>query len=81
MDTAADVNVMSINVYKELFLDYSLSELRPVQANLRVYASSHMTVIELYVLHHKTQSLTFSITYQEGSMCLSCDDTFSPGLL
>ena len=44
---AADVNVMPVNVSNKLILDYSLSKLGSVQANLRMYKSTKMTVIEL----------------------------------
>ena len=55
LDTTADVNVIPISVYKNLFHDYSLNQLGPVQANIRMYNSTNMTVIEyvLYITTHK----------------------------
>ena len=74
LDTAADINVKTVRVDKNLFHDYSLSKLGPVQANLRVYNFIKMTFIESWVLHPKSQILTFSITDLKDSVLLRCTD-------
>ena len=64
-----------------MFHDCSLSRLGPVQAKLRGHKSTNITGIGLYILHHKSQILTFNITDLEGSVLFSCADTLSLGLL
>ena len=50
----------------------------PVQANLKVYNSTSISLIESCALYHlackTTQPLTFSTTDIEGSVLLSCGD-------
>ena len=40
-----------------------------------------MIVIGSSGLHYNSQTLTFNITYVEGSVILTCPDALSPGLL
>ena len=80
MDTAADFTVISLRACENLYHDYSLKKLGPVQANLRVYNSTSMTVIWSCVLQHKPKTLTFNITDLECGVLLSCADKLLLGL-
>ena len=81
LDTPVHVNVVPVSVHKNLFHNYSLSKLGPIQANLGVNNSTNLTVIGLCVLHHSLQTLTFNIADLEMSALLSCVDTILLGLL
>ena len=39
-------------VYRQLFQDYSLQKLGPVQLNMKVYSSTWMTVIGPCIIYH-----------------------------
>ena len=75
LDPAADFNVMPVSVYKKLFHDKSMSRFGPAQACLGVYNSNNKTLIGSCVLHHKSETLAFTITYLEGSVLLNHSDT------
>ena len=55
-----------------------------MQANLKVYNSPGMNDIRSFVFYdhvhnEATQALCFNVTDKEGSVLLSCADTFVPG--
>ena len=51
-DTAADVNIMLVSVYRKSSPDYSLSRLVPIQTKIKVYNSTIMNIIGSCVQYH-----------------------------
>ena len=77
-DTAADVNVMPVSVYRMVFQDPNLKNLKSMNMTLGVNTNSEIPVLgkcTLYLLHPKTKKYiptTFYVADHEGSVLLSC---------
>ena len=77
IDTAADVNVMPVSVYRMVFQDPILKSLKSMNMTFGVYTNSEIPVLgkcTLYLRHPETKKYiptTFYVADHEGSVLLS----------
>ena len=81
IDTAADVNVMPVSVYKMFFQDPLLKSLKSMNMALGAYTNSEIPVLgkcTLYLQHPETKKYILTTFYanHEGSVLLSCRSSF-----
>ena len=87
MDTCANVNIMTVSIYKLVFQDPDCTKLAPSsKLEIGTYTTNNIKVVGfciLYVVHPDTQCLqevTFHVTSHEGSVVLSCVTTLALSL-
>ena len=79
LDTCADVNIMSVSVYKLVFRDPNLEKLVPNKMQIGTYTNDTMKIVgtcKLCLLHLDTKKLKQTIFYvatNDCSMLLSCN--------
>ena len=82
IDTAADVNVMPVIVYRMVFQDPHLKSLKSTNMTLGAYTNSEIPVLgkcTLHLQHPETKKYmltTFYVAGHEGSVLLSCRSSF-----
>ena len=87
IDTCADVNIMSVSVYRLLYHDGDLKKLTPSQLQIGTYTTNTVKIIgtcKIYLVHpdcKKLNEATFYVASNEGSVLLSCDTSLTLGLI
>ena len=87
LDTCADVNSMTVSVYKLVYRYPNLEKLAPNKMQIGMYNNDTVKIAgtcKLYLVHPDTKSLietTFYVATNEGSMLLSCNSTLDLDLI
>ena len=87
LDTCADVNLMSVSVYKLVFQDPNMKKLDPSSLEIGTYTTDTVKIVGscvFYLVHLDTKKLmeaTIYVAMNDGSVLLSCKTTLMLGLI
>ena len=87
VDTCADVNLMSVSIYKKLFKVEDCTQIAPSNLQLATYTNKKVKIIgscNLYIIHPDTRCLEetwFYVAGNEGSILISCTTSLALSLI
>ena len=85
LDTAADVSMMSMSVYQQLFDDPQCQKLQPVTTNTVMHDHSKAEVLGSVTIpilkDNQKHGITFQVVPYEASTLLSCEQVTKHGLV
>ena len=87
IDTAAEVKLMPVSVYRLIYHDHDLEKITPCRLKIGTYTTDTIKIIGttiIYLIHpdsKKLREMTFYIALNKGSMLLSCNTSLNLGLI